>query len=176
MKNERQLSFRDIRPDSANHIANLSNDRHPISLLLDNVNDVRNIGGLFRLGDAARLSHIYIYKNDAITLNTKSKRISRNTIELIPHSFINSIDEVVELSKTHQLTALEHTTHSILYTAFTPKKDLLLVIGNEQHGVSDELLDLVTDSIHLPMYGLKSSMNVMCAASVAVYGLLERLR
>ena len=50
------------------------------------------------------------------------------------------------------------------------------MIGNEQRGVSEELLALTTQSIHLPMLGMNTSMNVTCAAGIAVYGLLMKLQ
>ena len=51
----------------------------------------------------------------------------------------------------------------------------VMVIGNEKDGVSEELLALCQTSIHIPMYGVNTSMNVAMATAIAVYGLLARL-
>ena len=59
---EKQLSFQDMRPDSKATAENIKTNRNPISLLLDRMTDPRNIGGIFRLADAARIKHIYFYK------------------------------------------------------------------------------------------------------------------
>ncbi|MEM7574482.1 MAG: TrmH family RNA methyltransferase [Bacteroidota bacterium] len=53
---------------------------------------------------------------------------------------------------------------------------LCLVPGAEAQGVSQELLDLCDASVHLPMYGQNSSMNVGVALGAAVYLLLATWR
>lgn len=172
MKNEKQLTFRDLRPDAAAAQEALQYNRHPLSLLIDGATDPRNLGGIFRLADAALVGHIYFYRSSVPEISPKVKRISRHTTDLTPYSFLTDLSQVKDLQTSHKLLALEYTDRSIPYTDFQLREQVLLIIGNEQKGVSQELLDLAEQSIHLPMYGLKTSMNVMCAAAVAVYGLL----
>ena len=172
---EKQLSFQDMRPDSKATSENIKTNRNPISLLLDRMTDPRNIGGIFRLADAARIKHIYFYKCEDLEITSKIKRISRSTTQVVPYSHLDSLEAVEALKSTQDLIALEYTSQSIPYTDFTPQERTILVIGNEQRGVSEELLELTGQSIHLPMLGMNTSMNVMCATGIAVYGLLMKL-
>lgn len=56
---ERQLDFRDERPrDMELYLKDVRENRFPLSLLLDHVEDTRNLGALFRLADAARVQHL----------------------------------------------------------------------------------------------------------------------
>jgi len=172
---EKQLNFHDMRPDSKVTAERIKVNRNPISLLLDRMTDPRNVGGIFRLADAALIDHIYFYKCEGLEITSKIKRISRSTTQVVPYSHINDLETLETLKETQRLIALEYTNQSIPYTDFKPKGSTILVIGNEQRGVSQELLELTEQSIHLPMLGMNTSMNVMCATGIAVYGLLMKL-
>jgi tRNA G18 (ribose-2'-O)-methylase SpoU len=172
---EKQLNFQDMRPDSKATAKKIKTNRKPISLLLDRMTDPRNVGGIFRLADAALIEHIYLYKCEGLEITAKIKRISRSTTQVVPYSHLDHLEAVETLKETHKLIALEYTTQSIPYTDFKPLDKTLIVIGNEQRGVSEELLKLTEQSIHLPMLGMNTSMNVMCATGIAVYGLLMKL-
>ena len=54
--------------------------RFPVYLVLDNVYDTYNIGGLFRLADALAIEKLYICGESEIPPNTKIKRASIGTI------------------------------------------------------------------------------------------------
>lgn len=172
---EKQLNFHDMRPDSKATIESIKANRNPVSLLLDRMTDPRNVGGIFRLADAALIEHVYFYKCEGLEITSKIKRISRSTTQVVPYSHLDNLEAVETLKARKKLIALEYTNQSIPYTDFEPKGNTVLVIGNEQRGVSEELLKLTEQSIHLPMLGMNTSMNVMCATGIAVYGLLMKL-
>ncbi len=54
------------------------------------------------------------------------------------------------------------------------QQPLCLIAGAEAHGVSQELLDHCDASVHLPMYGQNTSMNVSVALGAAIYLLLDQ--
>ena len=49
------------------------------------------------------------------------------------------------------------------------KKDIVLVIGNEGNGISDELKELADIKIRIPMQGLVESLNASVAAGILMY-------
>jgi 23S rRNA (guanosine2251-2'-O)-methyltransferase len=77
------------------------------------------------------------------------------------------------------LWALENMpgTPSVLGCAL-PERDagVALIVGNEVTGVDPELLALCERILHLPMHGLKSSLNVAVAFGVAAYWLRGNAR
>lgn len=50
---------------------------------------------------------------------------------------------------------------------------LWLVAGNEAHGIDQAILGRCHASVHLPMYGRNTSMNVSVALGIAVYAILR---
>lgn len=173
--NRKPLTFRETRPDYAVYLDFIQHNRHPISLLLDRVLDLRNIGAIFRLADAARIAKIYFYKMEAIQLTVQFRRVARSAEQFVPYESLATLEQVQALALSHQFLALEWTNDSVLYTEISPQKPILLAIGNEETGVSSEILQLAETCIHLPMYGIKTSMNVAVATGIAVYKLLENL-
>jgi tRNA G18 (ribose-2'-O)-methylase SpoU len=66
---------------------------------------------------------------------------------------------------------LEITNNSKPLGKFTfPKnKKIALIIGDENFGVSEAVLNLSEDIIHINMFGQNSSMNVVQATSITLY-------
>ena len=172
---EKQLEFRESRKNLEKYLAFISQNRHPIVFVLDRLENKRNIAALYRLADAARIEHIYLYQAQVSEDSQKIKRISRSTHEYIESSLLSSEEELIKLKEHYELVALENTTHSIPYYQFDFQKPIALLIGNEKRGISKELLMLCDRSVHIPMMGRNTSMNVAMATGIATYGLLERM-
>jgi len=168
-----QITFHQKHKDLQKSLAEIKQHRHPVALLCDHLTDPANLGILFRLSDAARLQEIIFFNEPDFKITAKINRISRQTVQYVPHRIFNNLEEVKNLQKEYEIVALEYTTQSILYTDFQAKRPILLTLGNEQAGVSSQILELVDSSIHLPMHGINSSMNVSMAAGIGVYELIK---
>ena len=170
---ERPLSFNEIISDPEERVERMHNDPNPIILLMDRLEDIGNVGSLFRLADAAGLAGVYGYKMKTDLQNIQLNRISRQTTEHIHFKNLETLEEVVELTQTYQPIAVEYTNQSIPYNQYQNSQPCMLIVGNERRGVSQELLDISQSSLHIPMLGKNSSMNVSMAAGIVVYHLLE---
>lgn len=169
-----QLNFRQMRPgDVTEHRERTRRARSPVALFLDGVTDQRNIGAIFRLCDAANVEHLYLSGLDDFRVDKKIRRVSRGTTEYVDHTVVPpGADREIIFTRYDHLVALDHTARSVDYRTFQPTGTTLLFIGNEQRGVSEALLARAETHLHLPMLGVKTSMNVACAATVAVYACL----
>ncbi|MEN0004540.1 MAG: TrmH family RNA methyltransferase [Bacteroidota bacterium] len=172
---DRPLSFRDQVKDPAAHREYVLNNRFPLALLLDRLQDARNLGSLFRLADAGRLAGIYGYQMSDLLAHKRIPKLSRNTEGLVQFHALHQLEDIKQLKARFQVVALEITEKSIPYTTFRPTAPTLLVLGNEQRGISEEVLQLADHTIHIPMYGFNFSMNVAVSAGIAVFKLLEHL-
>ena len=167
----KQSSFAEDRNMIDELISKIHLDRSPISLLLDGINDDKNIGLIFRIADGARLKHIYLH-NCEFKLNSKNfKKTARSTQNYLEHSTID-LEELKSLKKDHALVAIEKTDDSQDYKTFASTKPLILVLGNEQHGVSQPILKQCEACVHIPMLGINTSLNVAVACGIVVYAYL----
>ncbi len=170
----RTLRFEELRPDPEARREAILADRAPIALLLDEIQDPRNAGALFRLADAARCQMIYGFRTGDLPSLRKVQRVSRAAHKFVPFQELEDLQEVADLASSYRLVGLDITDSSRPYHAFQPEGPVLLMIGNEARGLRPELLALAEASIHIPMYGMNSSMNVAMATGIAVYGMLHR--
>ena len=79
--------------------------------------------------------------------------------------------------RDYQIISLEITTTSqpIYNFKFSTKKPIVLVIGDENFGVSEAILNQSNAIIHIDMFGKNSSMNVVQATNIALYEITKQL-
>lgn len=138
-----------------------------------------NVGSLFRIADALGVEKIYLTGNSAIPPNPKIKKTSRSAEKYVPFSYSENPFQVVKelKEKGYKIISLEICSHSIPIDqyAVSSTDKICLIPGSENHGVSQALLDISDASIHIPMLGENSSMNVANACSIATYLISRQL-
>jgi len=171
----KQLSFDDVRPDLAERIQYIHTDRNPISLFLDGLQDQQNIGGLFRTADAARIKELVLYRCPIEFDQKKFKKTARSTLQYVNYRILETEEEMLAYAAENTLICIEYTDSSTIMSQTDISLPVTLVLGNERHGVSKQMLSLSDQAVHFPMLGVQSSLNVCTAGSIAVYEVLRRL-
>ena len=70
--------------------------------------------------------------------------------------------------------ALEITDQSVPLRTFSFPAKTCLIVGNERHGVPEELLTLADGACYIEMYGANiSSLNVSVSTAIAVNRYME---
>ncbi|MGZ0017033.1 TrmH family RNA methyltransferase [Yeosuana sp. AK3] len=149
----------------------------PIIIVSENVSNAPNIGSLFRICDAFGVEKL-ILCGENISFNKKMAKTSRATEKVVSYEFNSSALEVVNSfkNKGYQIISLEITNKSNpLHTyVFSNIKPLVLVIGDENFGVSQAILSISDDVIHIDMFGQNSSMNVVQATNIILYEITKQ--
>ncbi|MCK5400716.1 MAG: TrmH family RNA methyltransferase [Flavobacteriaceae bacterium] len=157
---------------------NFTEQNFPITLVCENVTNASNIGSLFRIADAFGVKEI-IFCGKQIPLGRKITKTSRATEKVVRFKVSNSASEVVEQVKNEGcwIISLEITSKSspIHTFQFSKEKPIALIVGDENFGVSKDLLNLSDDIIHINMFGQNSSMNVAQATNIALYEITKQL-
>jgi len=150
-----------------------TNLKSPVSVLADNITLKENIGSLFRLCDALAIEHLYLSQSTSLLTDNKLNKVSRSTVKNVPHSIVDTPLKTIEQLKRNGYTiiSLELTTDSMKIQAFDfgIAEKFCLILGSESEGVSDALLDASDFCVYIPMLGMNSSMNVISAASIALF-------
>lgn len=146
----------------------------PVAALLDNVRSTFNVGAIFRTADAAGLQRLYLCGITATPQNPKVAKTALGSELLVPWTYeLNSLAAARKLKQAGTaLWALESFPHSIsIFQAAqkVPDRPLLLIVGNELAGVDPELLAICDQIVYIPMRGIKESLNVAVAFSIAVF-------
>lgn len=152
---------------------------HQIVLMAENIRTPENVGMIMRLSEAFGVMQIYFVGEHSIDLTTKVKRASRNTYKMVKYEFLqNGRTKLEKLVKSgYQSIALEITdrSESIYNFSADQNRNILLVVGSERQGVSEETLQLCQNHYHIPMYGNNSSINVVNALAIGLYKVTEKV-
>lgn len=150
--------------------------KREIIVLCDHVKSPANIGGIFRLADAFAVSEIIFHGTQIDLTSNRLKKTARNTHESIPFHESENLIGTIETLKTqgYSILALEITSQSKSIATFevATYDKIALIIGDERNGISTDILNnYVNHTLHIPMYGRNSSMNVAQATAIALYSL-----
>ncbi len=150
----------------------------PVTLVSENVTNASNIGSLFRMADAFGVEKL-ILCGENISLGRKFTKTSRATEKAVNHEFQESAYDVVNLlkAKGYQIISLEISTKSksISTFKFIKNQPIALIIGDENFGISEAILNNSNHVIHIDMYGQNSSMNVVQATNIALYEITKQM-
>ena len=145
----------------------------PIILLLDNILGEANLGSMFRLADAFGIQKIIFCGSEPNLKSNRLKRTARNTWKTVDSEYKeDSAEAIKELKlKGFRSVAIEITSTSKTVENFSLENSekILLVAGNERHGISNEALKLCNEYYHIEMFGENSSMNVAQSVGIALY-------
>ncbi len=166
-----QLTHQDHQPGNA---------RFPLVLLVHDVEVPLNIGSLFRLADALGLEKICLTGTSPVPPNPKIRRTSRATEQYVAFAYAAEPLPVVAHYRAlgYRILSLEITSASCELRQLPLAADdkICLILGAENTGVSQELLDASDGAVHIQMQGHNSSMNVTHACAIACYQMLQKLR
>ena len=153
----------------------------PLSILANNVEIAGNIGSLFRIADSFAVEKLYLTGDSATPPKYKIRKAARSTEHKVPFEYQESALKLVKSLKQQNyiILSLEITESSINLRDFHFANDqsspqaICLIVGAENKGIDQDLLDLSDHCIHIPMYGNNSSMNVTTACAIALYELVQ---
>ena len=145
--------------------------RLPISILVENVRSVHNVGSIFRTADGFGAEMIYLTGYTAYPPRKDLSKTALGAEEVVPwQHFDNPIDAAKTIIKEGiSLVLIEQTKISKSIYDISWKFPLCFIIGNEVEGVSEELSSMCQIHAEIPMRGIKQSLNVSVATGIVGY-------
>ncbi len=146
--------------------------RMPVQVVLNSIRSSYNVGSVFRTSDGAMIEKLLLCGYTPFPPNKEVLKTSLGAENTIPWEYHK--DGATEISRLKangwKIAALEQTSNSRDYSELT-KYDfpLVLIVGNEITGVSQDLIDLCDFSLEIPQYGMKQSLNVAVAYGIAIF-------
>ncbi len=150
--------------------------KQPVTIILDNVRSLNNVGSVFRTADAFLIEEILLC---GVTGTPPNKEIEKTALGATSsvkwRYFKTTLEAVQELKSTgSEIYAVEQAKSSIPLNKFThPQKKLALVFGNEVYGVEQEVINSCAGVIEIPQLGTKHSFNISVSAGIVLWELLR---
>jgi RNA methyltransferase, TrmH family len=143
--------------------------RHPTCAALVSPQDPGNVGTILRTLDAVGADALFLLDGGVELFHPTLIRSSMGTIfwkPIIQASFF----EFVAWARSGTYQLIGSSAHGdVEYQTFTPYLPWILVLGNEQKGLSPEQIQACDVTVSLPMKGHVSSLNLAVAAGVMLY-------
>tara|TARA_B100000809_G_scaffold224071_1_gene234002 strand:- start:96 stop:641 length:546 start_codon:yes stop_codon:yes gene_type:complete len=147
--------------------------RLPISILVENVRSVHNVGSIFRSADGFGADKIYLSGYTAHPPREDLHKTALGSENAVQWEYFENPLDAAEAIKSEgiSLVLIEQTKKSQMIYAIDWKFPVCFIVGNEVTGVTEELSALADIHAELPMRGVKQSLNVSVATGVVGYEL-----
>ena len=172
----RKLSMDELQRISAEEFK--KENKTPLTLILDNIRSLSNVGSVFRTADAFLIKEIILCGITATPPHKEIQKTALGATESVAWRYVeDSVEAVVELQKQGvKVYAIEQADQKIWLQDFTweAEQELAVVLGNEVKGVRDEVLEVVDACIEIPQFGTKHSLNISIAAGIVIWELFRK--
>jgi tRNA G18 (ribose-2'-O)-methylase SpoU len=153
--------------------AELDTKRHNYTVIASNLENDFNIATLIRNSNAFLAKEVWIYGNKQY-----DRRGTVGTHHYTNLKHVKTIDNVIEELKNLRneyidlkIVGMDNIPGSININHYSWPKfaHTVMIFGQEQNGIPQELLDLCDDVVYIEQYGSVRSLNVGTASGIAMY-------
>ncbi len=164
MRNEREQKLRDVT----------SKRQLDLVVILENIHDAHNIGAIIRSCDAVGVQEVYVLytdhklRNSHIELGKRTSAGARKWVDVFLYRELEPC-----FARVRQKCAAIYGAHldpaaKSLYS-LDLSQPVALVFGNEDQGLSEEVLSQTDGNFIIPQVGMVESLNVSVACAISLY-------
>ena len=156
-----------------------------IIVIAHNIRSTHNVGSIFRTSEGFGVKKIILsgytpypkLPNDtrlphiADKLTAQIHKTALDAEWIVPFEYQEEPDIKELKAQGYRIIGLEQAPTSIRLPDYIAPEKIILILGEEVHGIPKDLLNQCEDIIEIPMTGKKESFNVSVAAGIALYQL-----
>lgn len=153
--------------------------KYPLSILLDDIRSLHNVGSVFRTADAFRVEKVYICGITACPPHKDIHKTALGATESVDWEYRkDALDLADELKREgFTLVAIEQADGATELQDFEPEPDkrYVIILGNEVKGVKQALVDRCGEALEIPQFGTKHSLNISVVAGVVIWDYVTKV-
>ena len=149
--------------------------KNPLILILDRITDVRNFGAITRTAECAGVNAILIPEKNSAAINSDAIKTSSGALHNIAICRTWNLNLSIEFLKNSGvkiISCTEKASNNIY--ELDCNRPTAIVMGSEENGISDEILELSDQKVKIPMKGKIKSLNVSVATGVILYEIIRQ--
>jgi 23S rRNA (guanosine2251-2'-O)-methyltransferase len=155
-------------------------EKIPVSIVLDNVRSLHNVGSAFRTADAFRIEKIYLTGITGTPPHREIEKTALGATQSVEWEYHESTKSAIAKLKQqgYIIIIIEQTSDSTSLDKFTPEANVkfCLVFGNEVNGVSEEAIEYGDMALEIPQYGTKHSLNISVCLGIVTWEIFKKLK
>ncbi|MBQ9285111.1 MAG: RNA methyltransferase [Bacteroidaceae bacterium] len=148
-------------------------EKLPLTVVLDSVRSLYNVGSVFRSCDAFRVAEVVLCGITATPPNAEIHKTALGAEDSVAWRYFKDTMEAVAAlhAEDYTLLAIEQCEGSTMLQDFEPVegKKYAVVLGNEVKGVQQQVVDACDACIEIPQFGTKHSLNVSVTAGIVIW-------
>lgn len=143
----------------------------PFVIILDRITDVRNFGAIVRSAECAGVSAVVIPNKNSAKISSDALKTSAGALYHMPVCRILNLKKLVRELKFQRGMQVYAATEKAekYYTDVDMTGPMAIIMGSEDKGIDEGLLNIATACIKIPQCGKIESLNVSAAASVLMF-------
>lgn len=154
-------------------------EKLPLTVVLDDVRSMYNVGSVLRTSDAFRVEAVYLCGITGCPPHAEIHKTALGAEESVAWRHYDTALQAVRELQGRGVTVLsvEQAEGSTMLPAFVPERggSYAVVLGNEVKGVHQEVIDSSDGCLEIPQFGTKHSMNVSVTAGIVIYHFAKSL-
>lgn len=155
-------------------------EKLPVTIVLDNIRSLHNVGAAFRTADAFLVEKIFLTGITGTPPHREIQKTALGATESVAWEYADKpVDAIQKLkSEGYRILIIEQTSESNMLQEFVPEQNAryAIVFGNEVNGVSDEVIALADHAIEIPQSGTKHSLNVSICLGIVVWEFFKKMK
>ncbi len=143
-----------------------------LAVVLDHITDPHNTGAILRTAEAAGVNGVILPDRRAAAVNPTVRKVAAGASAHLPIARVTNVAQTLRTLKKSGVWILGAYTGddaALPYTQVDWKRDLVLVIGAEDTGISRVARSECDELVHIPMHGKVASLNASVAAAILLY-------
>ena len=151
----------------------------PLVVVLDNVRSLHNVGSVFRTSDAFLVESVYLCGITAVPPHPEIHKTALGAENTVDWKYVEKTLEAVKQLKQegYQVVAIEQAENSLSLAHLQLENNkYAIILGNEVHGVAQEVMDECDFCIEIPQFGTKHSLNVSVTAGILIWEIFKQLQ
>lgn len=152
----------------------------PVTMVLDNVRSMHNVGSAFRTADGFAIEQVLLCGITGKPPHREIEKTALGATRSVRWEYTAQTEHAIERLRNegYHIVGIEQAKGSIPLQQFTPTltEKYALVFGNEVHGVSDAVMQNLNTCIEIPQSGTKHSLNISVSVGIVLWHFYTKLQ
>jgi len=149
----------------------------PLFLILDGVEDPRNLGAILRTAEVAGVHGVIIPERRAAGLTETVAKVAAGALEYVPVAkVVNIVNTLEDLKKAGVWITGAEAGSDLVYWDADFIRPTAIVLGGEDKGIRRLVREHCDYLVSLPLMGQINSLNVSVATGALLYEVLRQRR
>lgn len=148
-------------------------NKFPVSVLLDDVRSMYNVGSVFRTSDAFLVHELILCGITGIPPHPEITKTALGAEESVKWRYEkDALETVIKMKEEGWIVCVLEQAHNSLPLQnfkLLPENKYLLIAGNEVDGVNQKIVDIADLVLEIPQHGVKHSLNVSVSVGIALW-------